>query len=173
MMLLERATEFSPENQRSKSMDQAEVQTLFRQFAAPLAGYAATSPARKELAEMLARNLWTAMIAGPEMEEETWKVFKKQANLDDDSLEPITPPPRPRCSLTGSGTFPLWTSGRANLRGVSVAIDPFDRSFQHLLPSLAEHRIVSDEAIGCDDAPLPYTPPHLRLAEGSNYECPP
>jgi hypothetical protein len=86
MMLLERATEVSPENQRSKSMDQAEVQTLFRKFAVPLAGYAATSPARKELAEMLARNLWTAMIAGPEMEEETWKVFKKQANLDDDSL---------------------------------------------------------------------------------------
>jgi hypothetical protein len=70
-------------------MDQAEVQTLFRKFAAPLAGYAATSPARKELAEMLARNLWTAMIAGPEMEVETWKVFKKQANLDDDSLQPI------------------------------------------------------------------------------------
>lgn len=60
----------------SKPMDQAEVQTLFRKFAAPLAGYAATSPARKELAEMLARNLWTALIAGPEMEEETWKVFK-------------------------------------------------------------------------------------------------
>ncbi len=38
-------------------MDQAEVQALFRKFAAPLAGYAVTSPARKELAEMLARNL--------------------------------------------------------------------------------------------------------------------
>ena|ERR1700722_8078851 len=70
-------------------MDQAEVQTLFRKFAAPLAGYAATSPARKELAEMLARNLWTAMIGGPEMEEETWKVFKKHAKLDDDTLQPI------------------------------------------------------------------------------------
>jgi hypothetical protein len=70
-------------------MDHAEAQTLFRNFAAPLAGYAATSAARKELAEMLGRNLWTAMIAGPEMEEETWKVFKKQVNLDDDSLQPI------------------------------------------------------------------------------------
>ena len=88
-MLLERATKFSPDIQRNESMDPTEVQTLFRKFAAPLAGYAATSPARKELAEMLARNLWTAMIAGPEMEEETWIVFKKQANLDDDSLQPI------------------------------------------------------------------------------------
>jgi hypothetical protein len=70
-------------------MDQAEVQDLFRRFAAPLAGYAATSPARKELAEMLARNLWMAMIAGPEMEEETWKVFKSRANLTEDSLQPI------------------------------------------------------------------------------------
>jgi len=70
-------------------VDQAEVQALFRKFAAPLAGYAATSAARKDLAEMLARNLWMAMIAGPELEEETWQVFKKHAKLDDDSLQPI------------------------------------------------------------------------------------
>ncbi len=70
-------------------MDQAEVQTLFRKFAAPLAGYVASSPARNELAEMLARNLWMAMIAGPEMEEETWKVFKTTGKLDDDLLQPI------------------------------------------------------------------------------------
>jgi hypothetical protein len=29
------------------------------------------------------------MIAGPEMEEETWKVFKNRANLDNDSLQAI------------------------------------------------------------------------------------
>jgi hypothetical protein len=62
------------------------MQALFRKFTAPLAGYAATSPARRELAEMLARNLWTAMIAGPEMEEETWKVLKTTSKLDDDGL---------------------------------------------------------------------------------------
>jgi hypothetical protein len=67
-------------------MDQAEVQALLRKFAAPLAGCAASSPARKKLAEMLAHNLWTAMIAGPEMEEETWKVLKTTGKLDDDSL---------------------------------------------------------------------------------------
>ena len=38
---------------------------------------------------MLARNLWTVLIAGPEMEEETWKVFKRHANLDDEALQPI------------------------------------------------------------------------------------
>lgn len=67
-------------------MDQAEVQALFRRFAAPLASYGATSSARKELAEMLARSLWTAPIAGPEMEEETWNVLKTTGKMDDDSL---------------------------------------------------------------------------------------
>lgn len=32
-------------------MDRTEVQALLRKFAAPLAGYAATSPDRKDLAE--------------------------------------------------------------------------------------------------------------------------
>jgi hypothetical protein len=70
-------------------MDHAEAQALFRRFAAPLAGYAATSPARKELAEMLARNLWTALIAGPEMEQQTWQILKTTGHLDDDSLQTI------------------------------------------------------------------------------------
>jgi hypothetical protein len=70
-------------------MEQAEVQTLFRKFAAPLAGYMATSAARKELAEMLARALWRAMIAGPETEEEIRKVLKSTRRLDDDSLQSI------------------------------------------------------------------------------------
>lgn len=70
-------------------MNQGKVQALFREFAAPLAGYGATSPERKELAEMLAQNLWTALIAGPEMEEETWKILKATGNLDDDSLQAI------------------------------------------------------------------------------------
>lgn len=70
-------------------MDQAEVQALFRKFAAPLAGYAATSAQRKDGAEFMARTLWTALIAGPEMEEETWKAFQAHAHLDDESLESI------------------------------------------------------------------------------------
>ena len=70
-------------------MDQTTVQTLFRQFAAPLAAYAATSPERKEGAEMLARNLWMAMIAGPEMEGEVWKALKTIGKLGDDSIEVI------------------------------------------------------------------------------------
>ena len=70
-------------------MDQTTVHNLFRQFAAPLAAYAATSPARRELADMLARNLWTALIAGPEMEEEAWHVLRETGGLDHDSLEAI------------------------------------------------------------------------------------
>ncbi len=70
-------------------MTQAEVQALFRRFAAPLAGYAATSVQRKEGAEFIARTLWTALIAGPEMEVQTWKAFQKHAALDEESLQTI------------------------------------------------------------------------------------
>ena len=70
-------------------MDQAEVQALFRKFAAPLGDYGATSAARKELAEMLARILWRAMIAGPETEEEIQKVLKSTRKLGVDSLQVI------------------------------------------------------------------------------------
>jgi hypothetical protein len=70
-------------------MDQAKVQALFRKFSSGLADYAATSPERKELAEMLARNLWTAMIAGPEMEQETWRVLKTTGKLNDDSFRVV------------------------------------------------------------------------------------
>lgn len=34
----------------------------------------------------MARTLWTALIAGPEMEEETWKILKTTGKLDADSL---------------------------------------------------------------------------------------
>ena len=70
-------------------MDQGAVQGLFRRFAAPLAPYAASSQDRKEIADFLARTLWTAMVAGPEMEEETWKVFETTGKLDDESLQAI------------------------------------------------------------------------------------
>ena len=70
-------------------MTQAEIQALFRKFAAPLGGYAATSAQRKEGAEFMARTLWTALIAGPEMEEETWKTFQSHAHLAGDSLQAI------------------------------------------------------------------------------------
>jgi hypothetical protein len=70
-------------------MDQHDVQALFRRFAAPLAGYAATSAKRREGAVFLARTLWTALIAGPEMEEETWKILKTTGHLDDEALQSI------------------------------------------------------------------------------------
>ena len=70
-------------------MEQAEVQALFRKFSTPLADYGATSAARKELAEMLARILWRAMIAGTETEEEIRNVLKSTRKLGDDSLQAI------------------------------------------------------------------------------------
>ena len=68
-------------------MDQSEIQDRFRRFAAPLASYAATSEERRELAEMLVRHLWMAMIAGPRMEEETWQVLISTGNLAPESLQ--------------------------------------------------------------------------------------
>ena len=68
-------------------MNEDQVGALFRKFASPLGGYAATSTHRKELAGMLVRNLWKAMIAGTKMEEETWKVLKTTGKLDEDSLQ--------------------------------------------------------------------------------------
>lgn len=70
-------------------MDHATVQVLLRQFSAPLAAYAATSLERKEVAEMLVRSLWAAMIAGPEMEEETWKSFRAIGKLDAEAIQII------------------------------------------------------------------------------------
>jgi hypothetical protein len=70
-------------------MNLAEVQILFRRFAAPLATYAAISAKRREGAEIMARTLWTALIAGPEMEEATWKILRTNGKLDDDSLRAI------------------------------------------------------------------------------------
>ena len=71
------------------TMDQSEIQDLFRRFAAPLASYAATSEERRELAEMLAKLLWMAMIAGPRMEEETWQVLISTDNLAPESLQAV------------------------------------------------------------------------------------
>lgn len=67
----------------------ADVQVLLKKFAAPLAEYAAASQARKENADFMVQTLWTAMIAGPEMEEETWKAFREIAQLPKDDLKAI------------------------------------------------------------------------------------
>jgi hypothetical protein len=69
-------------------MTQEEIHALVRQFAAPLAPHI-TSTRRKEGAEKLVKYLWTAMICGPEMEEETWRVFREKGQLDDDMIDDI------------------------------------------------------------------------------------
>ena len=76
-------------NAGDPSMTQPEIQELLRKFAAPLADYASTSRARKEGADFMVRVLWQAMIAGPEMEEETWKSFREIAQLAEEDLNAI------------------------------------------------------------------------------------
>ena len=71
------------------TMDQSEIQDFFRRFAAPLASYAATSEERRELAAMLVKHLWMAMIAGPRMVEETWQVLISTGNLAPESLQAV------------------------------------------------------------------------------------
>ncbi len=68
---------------------EADIRDLLRQFAAPLADYAASSLARNEGADFMVRTLWTAMIDGPEMEEETWKAFREIGHIPEDDLKAI------------------------------------------------------------------------------------
>ena len=78
-----------PSWKRKMALNERETRNLFRRFAAPLAPYAATSQARKELGEVLAKCLWAAMIGGPVMEEETWQTLQSMANLDSAALQAI------------------------------------------------------------------------------------
>jgi hypothetical protein len=69
-------------------MTDQEVHDLLQEFAAPLSPYV-TSPDRETSAKALVETLWLAMITGPEIEEETWKILKTKGNLDDDLLDAI------------------------------------------------------------------------------------
>src|SRR5271157_1778497 len=73
---------------RGQDMTDEEVRDLLQEFAAPLSPYV-TSPDRKTSAEALVKSLWLAMITGPEMEEETWKILRTRGNLDDDRKRPV------------------------------------------------------------------------------------
>ena len=70
-------------------MDVSESQALFMKFAEPLASYAAFSAERQQLADMLSKNLWKALIAGPQAEDIMWDVLTNEGNLDAEQLEPI------------------------------------------------------------------------------------
>ena len=61
-------------------MEQPDIQDLFIRFAAPLSGFAALG-SRKESVEELARNLWMAMLAGSDAEEQMWTSLD-QADAD-------------------------------------------------------------------------------------------
>ena len=70
-------------------MDVSESQALFLKFAEPLASYAAFSAERRQLADMLAQNLWKALIAGPQAEDPMWDVLTNEGNLGAEQPEPI------------------------------------------------------------------------------------
>jgi len=52
-------------------MNEQQVQELYLRFAAPLASFVRLGT-DVEATEQLARNLWTAMVAGPEAEQQMW-----------------------------------------------------------------------------------------------------
>lgn len=61
-------------------MQESNIQEIFVRFASPLCGFAALG-GRKESVEELARNLWMAMLAGTEAEEQMWASLA-QADAD-------------------------------------------------------------------------------------------
>lgn len=67
-------------------MDQTDIQSLFRGFAAPLGQYMELG-GRKEAVEALARNLWVAMLAGPAAEKEVWETMRNAADVPGEFLE--------------------------------------------------------------------------------------
>jgi hypothetical protein len=69
-------------------MEQTEIQSLFRGFAAPLAPYVKLG-GRKEAIETLARNLWMAMLAGPAAEREVWETMQGAEDVPVEFLELI------------------------------------------------------------------------------------
>jgi hypothetical protein len=69
-------------------MTQEEIHALLRQFAAPLAPHI-TSARRKVGAEKLVKYLWAAMICGPEVEEETWRVFREEGLMEEAMIDDI------------------------------------------------------------------------------------
>lgn len=60
-------------------MDQAEIQQLFQDFAAPLSSFVALGGDR-DAATQLARNLWAAMLAGGDVEADFWQTLEQSGS---------------------------------------------------------------------------------------------
>jgi hypothetical protein len=69
-------------------VDRTDIQQLFQKFAAPLGQYVVLG-GRQGAAETLARNLWLAMLAGPEAEEEVWRAMGAASGADAGLLESL------------------------------------------------------------------------------------
>ena len=60
-------------------MDRSAIRSLFQQFAAPLEKYVVLG-ARREAVTELARNLWAALIAGPQAEQQVWDALQQSGD---------------------------------------------------------------------------------------------
>ncbi len=69
-------------------MDQPAIQKLFQEFAAPLGKYVVLG-ARREAAATLARNLWAALIAGPQAELQMWESLQNTDGAQPAMLDAI------------------------------------------------------------------------------------
>jgi len=67
-------------------MEQPEVQAAFVRFAAPLMSLVSLG-ADREAAHELARNLWLAMIGGPDIEEQVFQAMRESSSELYDVLE--------------------------------------------------------------------------------------
>jgi hypothetical protein len=67
-------------------MREEDIRELFRQFATPLAGFVSLG-ARQGSAEQIARNLWAALLSGPQAEEEVWRAMASTESALADTLK--------------------------------------------------------------------------------------
>src|SRR5437660_331510 len=72
---------------RKTFMTQEEIQSLYLRFASPLAALAWSAPTKA--VNLLARNLWVALIAGPQLEKYLWETMAETAGLEKDLLTAV------------------------------------------------------------------------------------
>jgi hypothetical protein len=67
-------------------MHEDEIRELFQQFATPLASFVSLG-ARQGSAEQIARNLWAALLGGPDVEAEVWRAVEGTESALVDTLK--------------------------------------------------------------------------------------
>jgi len=62
-------------------MKQDEIRTQFSEFAVPLTSFVSLG-SQKDSVEVLAKNLWAAMLGGDEVEKELWSALEENGQID-------------------------------------------------------------------------------------------